>query len=76
MFPPQMWIEDVFKVIADKIGEYQEEYMSFIVTRIRRVAIILAKLDPREGLFEKLKFSFDGNSHIQRLDYEEVPFQC
>lgn len=64
---PQLWTKDVFRAIGNKVGEYLEAYMSFITTGTRKVARILVKLDPWEGLFEDLKLSLHGHSHTQQL---------
>lgn len=52
-----MWTNDVFKADGNKIGEFLEACMFFITSRTRRVARVLVKLNPLEGLFEKIKLS-------------------
>lgn len=60
-----MWTNDVFEADGNKIGEFLEACMFFITSRTRRVARVLVKLNPLEGLFEKIKLSYEGGFHLQ-----------
>lgn len=69
-------MEDIFKVVGNKLGLFLEVDMSFKETKSRIVAKILVKLDPRDGLAEKIDFYLQGYMHSKLIDYEKLPSQC
>lgn len=73
---PHLWLMDVFKVIGNILGTFLEADMSFQVTMERKMARILVRLDPREGLEEMMQIQVDGYSLTQLLDYEQFPYRC
>ena len=50
--------------------------LSFLETKMRKVARILVSLNVREGLAEDMMLSWGPYVIKQTLDYENVPFRC
>lgn len=50
------------------------KYMSFLETRDKRLARIVVRLDPREGLVEEIHLKYKELSYTQIIDYEQLPF--
>ena len=56
-FPWQYWSEEHFICIGNILGTYLEAYLSYKVTKLRRVARILVNINVWEGLYEEIHLS-------------------
>jgi len=65
---------DYFKAIENFLGEFLEADLSFEKTKQRKIVRILVNLNVREGLGEEIDLTWEGYTHTQLLDYENVPF--
>jgi hypothetical protein len=72
--PLIFWGEDNFKAIGNKLGRFitHSEPKGNIYTCAR----ICVDMDFSKGLPEAIQLNLDGWSHLQALDYEQVPFKC
>jgi hypothetical protein len=74
--PLQFWSLDYFKAIGNFLGDFLEADLSFEKTKQRKIARILVNLNVREGLGEEIDLTWEGYTHTQLLDYENIPFRC
>jgi hypothetical protein len=72
--PLIFWGVESFKAIGDKVGHYitHSEPKNNIFTCAR----ICVEMDFEKGLPEMIQINLEGWSHLQALDYEQVPFKC
>jgi hypothetical protein len=72
--PFHCWGDESLKSIGDTIGKYidrsEPKSAMFSCTRI------CVEVDLEKGLPEAIKLSLDDWTHIQKLDYEKIPFKC
>jgi len=74
--PPQFWTVEVFRAIRNTLCIFLEKDMSFLETRDKRLARILVRLDPREGMVEEIHLKYKELTFTQIMDYEHLPFHC
>jgi len=74
--PSFLWTEEVFKSIGNRLGVYLEADMTFLETKDRTMARILALLLPSRGLAQKINLQYKDYVFEQILDYEYLPFRC
>jgi hypothetical protein len=72
--PFHCWGDEVLKSIGDTLGKYidREEPRSSLYSCAR----ICVEVDLEKGLPEAIKLKLDDWIHIQKLDYEQLPFKC
>jgi hypothetical protein len=67
---------DYFKSIGNFLGDFLEADLSFEETKQRKIARILVNLNVKEGLGEEIDLTWEGYTHTQLLNYENIPFRC
>jgi hypothetical protein len=67
---------EYFKAIGNFLGDFLEADLSFKKTKQRKIARILVNINVREGLEEEIDLTWEGYTHTQLLDYENIPFRC
>ena len=72
--PLHFWDMYHFKRIGDILGNEAE--LSFVETKVMKVARILVNINLREGLAESINLDWGPVIIPQILDYENVPFRC
>jgi hypothetical protein len=72
--PLLFWGEDCFKSIGNKLGRYITHPAP--KGNIFTCARICVDMDFAKGLPEAIQLNLEGWSHLQALDYEQVPFKC
>jgi len=75
-FPFQFWKEKFFRKIGNMLGEFLEADESFKDSNQKRMARILVNINVREGLGDAVELVLGHYRHIQKLDYENIPFRC
>jgi len=75
-FPLQFWKEKYFRSVGNRLGEFLEADESFLETKQKRIARILVNINVREGLGDEIELVLGSYRHIQKLDYENIPFRC
>ena len=74
--PLHFWDIYHFRRIGDILGQFLEADLSFLETKVKRVARILVNLNIREGLAESIILEWGPDPITQILDYENIPFRC
>eukprot|EP00253_Pinus_taeda_P028342 PITA_28342 len=72
--PLHCWGDDSVKAIGNAVGKYI--YHSEPKDNMQACARICVEVDLGRGLSEAIKLKVDDWSHIQQLDYEQIPFKC
>jgi len=75
-FPFQYWKDKFFRRIGNRLGEFLEADESFMDSNQKRMARILVNINVREGLGDAVELILGHYRHIQKLDYENIPFRC
>lgn len=71
--PLHCWNQKIFQIIGNALGKYIDHAArkdQFLCARI------CVEVDLEEGLPEAINLTVAGWSHIQELDYEQLPFKC
>lgn len=73
-FPFHFWGDEVLKSIGDTLGKFinRAEPKSIMYSCAR----ICVEVDVGKGISEAIKLNLDDWTHIQKLDYEQLPFKC
>jgi len=66
---------DIFKAIGNILGNFLVFDMCFQVSKESKVARVLVRLDPREGLAYMIQIQINGYSITLVLDYEQLPYR-
>ena len=74
--PLHFWDMYHFRRIGDILGTFLEADLSFLETKVKKVARILVNLNIREGLAESIILEWGSDPITQILDYENIPFRC
>lgn len=72
--PLHCWGDDLVKSIGNAVWKYIDRCETKENTHT--CAGIGVEVDLREGLPEAIKIKVDKWTHIQQLDYEQIPFKC
>jgi len=72
--PLHCWGDDSVKAIGNAVGKYIDR--SEPKENMQACAQICVEVDLGRGLPEAIKLKVDDWSHIQQLDYEQIPFKC
>ena len=66
--------DDGLRSIGNSLGKYidKAEPKPPMFAYVR----ICVEVDLEKGLLEAIKLTLDGWSHIQKVDYEKLPFKC
>ena len=72
--PFPFWTMEHFMHIGNLLGNFLEVDFSFNNTSLKRVARILVSINIRNGLPGAMRINWKEYSHLQTLDYENVPF--
>ena len=75
-FSLPFWTMEHFMHIGNLLGNFLEVDFSFNSTGLKRVAHILVSINIRNGLPGAMRIAWKDYSHLQTLDYENVPFCC
>jgi len=72
--PLHCWEDKLVKAIGNVVGKYidrcePKKYM-------HACAMIYVEVDLGKGLPEAIKFKVYQWTHIQQLEYEQIPFKC
>jgi hypothetical protein len=72
--PFHCWGDEVLRSIGDSLGKFidRAEPKSGMFSCAR----ICVEVDLEKGLPEAIKLKLDDWIHIQKLDYEQLPFKC
>ena len=75
--PLHFWDMYRFKRIGDILGTFLEADLSFVETKVKKVARILVNINLREGLAESINLDWGPVIIPQILDYEKcsIPLQ-
>ena len=68
------WTLEHFIRIGNLLGTFLEADFSFNSTGLKRVVRILVSINIRIGLPGAMRIAWKDYSHLQTLDYENVPF--
>lgn len=72
--PLHCWGDESVHAIGNAVGKYIDR--SEPKDNTQACTRIYVKLDLGKGLLEAIKLKVDEWSHIQQLDYKQVPFKC
>ena len=72
--PFPFWTMEHFMHIGNLLGNFLEVEFSFNSTGLKRVAHILVSINIRNGIPGAMRIAWKDYSHLQTLDYENVPF--
>jgi hypothetical protein len=72
--PLIFWGEVTFKAIGNKLGRFITHFEP--KGNIYTCARICVDMEFSKGFPEAIQLNVDGWSHLQALDYEQVPFKC
>jgi hypothetical protein len=72
--PLHCWGDDSVRAIGNAVGKYIDR--SEPRDNMQACARICVEVDLGKGLPEAIKIKVDEWSHIQQLDYEQIPFKC
>ena len=72
--PLHCWNDEDFRAIGNTLGKYIDK--SKPKAPMFSCARICVKVDIEKGLPESINLSIDGWSHLQTVDYEQIPFKC
>jgi len=75
-FPFQFWKEKYFRRVGNLLGEFLEADETYVESRRKSMARILVNINVREGLGDEVELVLGHYRHIQKLDYENIPFRC
>ena len=68
------WGDDSVRAIGNAVGKYIDR--SEPKDNMQACALICVEFDLSKGLPEEIKLKVDDWTHIQQLDYEQIPFKC
>lgn len=71
--PLHCWSQKSLQIIGNSLGKYIDQAARKDQYSCARIC---AEVDLEEGLPEAIKLTVAGWSHIQELDYEQIPFKC
>lgn len=71
--PLHCWNQKSFQTIGNALGKYIDQAVRRDQYSCARICV---EVDLEEGLPEAIKLTVAGWSHIQELDYEQLPFKC
>lgn len=72
--PLHCWGDESVKAIGNAVGKYIDR--SEPKENMHACARICVEVDLGKGLLEAIKIKVDQWTHIQQLDYEQLPFKC
>lgn len=72
--PLHLWGEESVNAIGNAVGKYIDRCEQ--KDNIHACARICVEVDLLKGLPEAIKIKVDQWTHIQKLDYEKIPFKC
>jgi len=72
--PLHCWGDESMRAIGNAIGKYIDQ--SEPKDNMQAYARISIEVDLGKGLLEAIKLKVDDWTHIQQLDYEQIPFKC
>jgi len=72
--PLHCWGDESVKAIGNAVGKFI--YRSEPRENMHTCARICVEVDLGKGLPEAIKIKVDQWTHIQQLDYEQLPFKC
>lgn len=72
--PLHYWGDESVKAIGNAVGKYIDRYEP--KENMHACARICVEVDLRKGLSEAIKINVDQWTHIQQLDYKQLPFKC
>ena len=72
--PLHCWNDEDFRTIGNTLGKYVDK--SEPKAPMFSCARICVEVDLEKGLPESIMLSLDGWSHLQTVDYEQIPFKC
>jgi len=72
--PLHFWGDESVRAIGNAVGKYIDR--SEPKDNMQACARICVEVDLGRGLPESIKLKLDDWSHIQQLDYEQIPFKC
>ena len=70
--PLHCWNQKSLQIIGNALGKYIDQ----AVRKEYSCARICVEVDLEEGLLEAIKLTVAGWTHVQELDYEQLPFKC
>jgi hypothetical protein len=71
--PLHCWNQKTFQIIGNVLGKYIDQATRKDQYSCARICV---EVDLEEGLPEAIKLTVVGWTHIQELDYEQLPFKC
>jgi hypothetical protein len=71
--PLHCWNQKTFQIIGNALGKYIDQAARKDQFSCARICV---EVDLEEGLPEAIKLTVAGWTHIQELDYEQLPFKC
>jgi len=71
--PLHCWSQKSLQIIDNSLGKYIDQAARKDQYSCARICV---EVDMEEGLPEAIKLTVAGWSHIQELDYEQIPFKC
>ena len=72
--PLHCWNDEDFRTIGNTLGKYVDK--SEPKAPMFSCARICVEVDLEKGLPESINLSIDGWTHLQTVDYEQIPFKC
>jgi len=72
--PLHCWGDDLVKAIGNAMSKYIDRCEP--KDNMHACARICVELYLRKGISEAIKIKVDKWTHIQQLDYEQIPFKC
>eukprot|EP00253_Pinus_taeda_P005656 PITA_05656 len=72
--PLHCWGDESVRAIGNAVGKYIDR--SEPKDNMQACTRICVEVDLGRGLPEEIKLKVDDWSHIQQLDYEQIPFKC
>lgn len=71
--PLHCWSQKSLQIIGNSLGKYVDQAVRKDQYSCARICV---EVDLEQGLPEAIKLTVAGWSHIQELDYEQIPFKC
>lgn len=71
--PLHCWNQKTLQIIGNALGKYIDQAVRKDQYSCARICVVV---DLEEGLPEAIKLSVAGWTHVQELDYEQLPFKC
>ena len=71
--PLHCWNQKSLQVIGNALGKYIDQAVRKDQYSCARICV---EVDLEEGLPEAIKLTVAGWTHVQELDYEQLPFKC